>query len=230
MTGEEKATYAKFHESRSTVDRSFISASPATELFNGQYYRGLEQVLGHNNAEGIDFTYPWIFGNSEFNAYTRKLFPAATAATVSYIANTTYSPPDRTVTPYRNSLDRAALITSDVVINCNTYLLALAYQNRTYNYFFDVPPGLHGDDLHYTFGPDASTKSDQIRVAIQDFVTSFAATGDPKSSKQPRFERYRSTNQVLVLAPGSTGRRPDPAASNRCLMFQKNVWRQLKAA
>ncbi|KAL8701999.1 MAG: hypothetical protein Q9201_004621 [Fulgogasparrea decipioides] len=159
-----------------TVDKSFISASPANELLNGQFQKPLQQLLSHNSAEGIGFTYPWIFDNQDFNAYVKTLFPAGSAATISYITDTIYPPPSDAAAPYRNNLDRAALITGDVVITCNTYLVALAYENKTYNHLFDVSPGLHGDDLHYTFGPDQSTKSDQIRVAIQDYVTSFAAT------------------------------------------------------
>jgi len=33
------------------VDRSYISASPATELLAGQYKKPLPQILGHNAAE-----------------------------------------------------------------------------------------------------------------------------------------------------------------------------------
>ncbi|KAL9596055.1 MAG: hypothetical protein Q9179_004754 [Wetmoreana sp. 5 TL-2023] len=214
-----------------TVDKSFISASPANELLNGQFQKPLQQLLSHNSAEGIGFTYPWIFDNQDFNAYVKTLFPAGSAATISYITDTIYPPPSDAAAPYRNNLDRAALITGDVVITCNTYLVALAYENKTYNHLFDVSPGLHGDDLHYTFGPDQSTKSDQIRVAIQDYVTSFAATGNPNSVKQPIFQMYGRTNQVLALAPGSMAGKPDPAASNRCLLLQKHFFaRRLESA
>lgn len=33
------------------VDKSYISASPATELLAGQYKKPLPQILGHNAAE-----------------------------------------------------------------------------------------------------------------------------------------------------------------------------------
>lgn len=144
---------------------------------------------------------------------------------MSYITNTIYPPPDSGDLPYKTNLDRAALITSDVVVDCNTYLLALAYQNTTYNYLFDVPPGLHGDDLHYTFGPDPSVKSDQIRQAIQDYIISFVSTGTPSGSLEPHFPEYGRSNTVLQLHPANIVPKPDPAASDRCILLQKDVWR-----
>ena len=162
--------------------------------------------------------------DADFTAYVRKIFPGASPATVSYITNTIYPPPGSAALPYKTDLDRAALITSDVVLTCNTYLLALAYQNNTYNYLFNIPPALHGGDLHYTFGPDSSTTSDQIRLAIQDYVTSFVLKGNPNRAGQPDFPMYGSANQVLDLAPRAIEPKPDPAASDRCLMLQKKVW------
>ncbi|KAI4255291.1 MAG: hypothetical protein L6R42_006809, partial [Xanthoria sp. 1 TBL-2021] len=111
-----------------------------------------------DQGQGLGFTDPWVLSDVDFTDYVRKLFPAASLDAVSYITNTIYPPPKSARLPYETSFDRAVLVTSDVVITCNTYLLARAYQNKTYNYLFDAPPGLHGDDLHYTFGPDSSVR------------------------------------------------------------------------
>ena len=70
---------------------------------------------------------------------------------------------------------------------CSTYLLGLADQNGTYNQLFDVPPALHGDDLHYTCGPDLSTKDQDIRALLQDYVTTFPETGNPNRAGIPSF-------------------------------------------
>ncbi|KAI4274962.1 MAG: hypothetical protein L6R38_005995 [Xanthoria sp. 2 TBL-2021] len=165
------------------------------------------------------------FGNDvDFTDYVRKLFPAASLDAVSYITNTVYPPPKSARVPYETNFDRAVLVTSDVVITCNTYLLARAYQNKTYNYLFNVPPGLHGDDLHYTFGPDSSVKSERVRLAIQDYVMSFTATRSPNSLAQPSFPMYGTANQALNLSPASIEPKPDTAASARCLELQKHVW------
>ena len=152
------------------------------------------------------------------------MLPYATASTLSYVSDFIYPPPSAGANlPYTTDIDRAALLTSEVVITCNTYLLALAYKNATYNYLFDVPPALHGSDLDYTFGPDSSTQSQQIQLAIQNYVTQFTEVGNPNKAGQPAFQMYGSSNQVLDLAPGAIAMVDDPAASKRCLMLQQRI-------
>ena len=150
--------------------------------------------------------------------------PYATASTRSYVSNVIYPPPSAGANlPYTTDLDRAALLTSEVVITCTTYLLALAYNNSTYNYLFNVPPALHGSDLDYTFGPDASTQSPQIQLALQNYITQFAEAGNPNKPAQPPFQMYGSANRVLNLAPGAIAMIDDPAASERCRLLQQRV-------
>ena len=148
-----------------------------------------------------------------------------TRSNLAYLSRTVYPPPSPLTAPsYTSHLDRAALLISDVVINCNAYLLALAYANQTFNYLFDVGPGLHGDDLHYTFGPDSSTKNLPVQNALQNYVMQFAATGNPNKRGLPRFAWYGPRSEVLDLKPGDFSMRVDPAASDRCLVLQQKVY------
>ena len=162
--------------------------------------------------------------DTAFENYVRTLFPAVADTVISYITHTIYPPLGTPEVPYKTEIDRAALLTSEVLATCNTYLLGLAYRNRTYSYLFDVPPALHGDDLHYTFGPDPSTKDQYIRTLLQDYVTTFPETGNPNRARLPSFDMYGSGTQVLDLFPGSVSMRSDPAASARCLQLVKNVY------
>jgi len=118
-----------------------------------------------------------------------EIFPGASPATVSYSTNTIYPPPGSAALPYKTDLDRAALITSDVVLTCNTYLLAVAYQNYTYNYLFGIPPALHGGDLHYTLGPDLSTTSGPNPTSHPRLRQVLRPEGESKSSRAARFSR-----------------------------------------
>lgn len=106
--------------------------------------------------QGIGFIDPWVLNDDDFGAYLQTLVPAASSASISCIIDIIYPPPSSNVAAlsYQTNLDRAALLTSDVVFTFNANLLALAYQNKMYNYLFDVPRGLYGDDLHYTGGSD----------------------------------------------------------------------------
>ena len=162
--------------------------------------------------------------DTAFENYVRTLLPAVADTSISYITHTIYPPLGTPDIPYKTEIDRAALFTGEVIVTCNTYLLGLAYQNRTYNYLFDVPPAFHGDDLHYTFGPDPSTKDQGIRALLQDYVTTFPETGNPNRAGLPPFDNYGSGTQVLDLFPGSVSMRSDPAASARCLQLLENVY------
>ena len=143
---------------------------------------------------------------------------------ISYITHTIYPPLGTPTVPYTTEVERAALFAGEVIITCNTYLLGLAYQNRTYNYLFDVPPAIHGDDLDYTFGPDSSTTDEGIRILLQDYVTTFAETGSPNRAGLPSFDMYGNGTRVLDLSPGSVSMRLDPAASVRCLQLRDHVY------
>ncbi|KAL8761586.1 MAG: hypothetical protein Q9184_002294 [Pyrenodesmia sp. 2 TL-2023] len=204
------------------VDGGYIKQTPVTALQRGIFPKSLPMVIGHNALEGIGFTYPWIPDDVAFRTYLAGLFPGAPPAVLTSVYTSVYPPvrsgPDL---PYSNDLERAALMTSEVLVTCNTYLLALAYGNSTYNYLFNVFPGLHGDDLHYTFGPDPSTKSREVQLAIQSYITQFSQTGDPNGKGQPPFRRYGSRNEILSLNPARVEGILDPAASQRCLLLRE---------
>lgn len=176
-----------------------------------------------NENQGIGFTYPWAINNTAFSDYARTLFPAASDFSISSITDTIYPPPGRTNVPYSTNIDRAALFTGDVIINCNSYLTALAYGNQTYNYLFDIPPALHGDDLHYTFGPDSSTKDERTRSLMQSYFALFSNFGIPNRDGIPYFERYGVESHVLDFGPTGAAMEIDPAASDRCMELLKRV-------
>jgi carboxylesterase type B len=67
------------------------------------------------------------------------------------------------------------------VFTCNTYYFDKAFNNQTYSYFFTIPPALHGEDIPYTYynGPSPSVLSSTVAIALQEYITSFAETGNP---------------------------------------------------
>ncbi|KAL9607752.1 MAG: hypothetical protein Q9167_007364 [Letrouitia subvulpina] len=209
-----------------SADGGYIRDNPIVELQAGRFQQPLPMILGHNAREGILFTPPWILNDTQFQDFVKQLFPEVDPAVSSYISTHVYPPvASAPGLPYSNDFDRAALMTSEVLITCHTYFLASAYANETYNYLFDVFPGLHGDDLHYTFGPDSFTKSPEIRIAIQSYITRFTENSDPNGNEQPVFSKYGSRNQVLDLSPGKVGGLLDSAASKRCLQLRKKVFK-----
>ncbi|KAL9011347.1 MAG: hypothetical protein Q9173_003798 [Seirophora scorigena] len=194
-------------------DGGYVKQTPIAALAAGRFRKPMP-------AMGIGFTYPWTQNDYAFLTYASTLFPGAIPAALAPLAASIYPPPSSTL-PYTTNLDRAALMTSDVVITCNTYLLALAAHNATRNYLFDVPPALHGDDLHYTFGPDPATRSPAIQLALQSYIARFAQTGDPNGAGAgPLFAPYGPHNEILRLSPNGFEQTLDPAASDRCLKLR----------
>lgn len=163
--------------------------------------------------------------NTVFKDHLRTLFPAVADTVILYITDTIYPPPGTPQVPYKTDIDRATLFTSELSIACNAYFLGLAYRNEMYNYLFDVPPAIHGDDLHYTLGPDPSTQDQSIRRLLQDYLTTFAETGNPNRAGRPTFDTYGSGTRVLDLFPEHVKMIPDPAAvSDRCLQLREYVY------
>lgn len=115
---------------------------------------------------------------------------------------------------------------TEAFFTCSTNYLARAYSNKTYNYYFTVPPALHGDDIAYTYfnGPAADVKNDTLAVTMQEYFTNFAITGNPNGRGVPEFPQYGENSTVLNLNITSIGPMKDNAANKRCLWWQKGLY------
>ncbi len=110
---------------------------------------------------------------------------------------------------------------------CNTYYLDRAFGNNTYAYQFSVGPGLHGQDVAYTFfnGPSSSVQSDSAALALQQYITSFAINGSPSGNMSlPMFPLYGNSSQIIDLNATSITQIMDPVANYRCLWWQKELY------
>lgn len=112
------------------------------------------------------------------------------------------------------------------MISGNTFYLDKAYGNKTYAYFFTVPPALHGEDIPYTFfnGPSASVLSAPIAIALQEYLTHFAETGSPNEVGVPNFIMYGANATVQNLGITGISEVMDPAANARCNWWQKALY------
>lgn len=121
---------------------------------------------------------------------------------------------------------------SDTLITCNVNSLTHAYTNRTYKYIFSIPPGVHSQDIKYTFwNGDTPLVNETIARDLQGWITRFAETGgDPNASWLPRFVRYGVDGNndddggwVMDLSEGGVRARKDEEGMERRCAF----WRQL---
>lgn len=155
---------------------------------------------------------PSTIPDYSFESYVKAYTPRASASDVKYIADTLY-PPAGQNTPYTNETGRVQLFAGDLLIYSKKSALNTAFDNKTHVYEFAVPPGLHIQDLQYTFynGP-APPVNETVAIALQNYVISFALTGNTGPAGLPEIPAYKHA-QVLKLT--ANGFEQDVSATER---------------
>ncbi|KAI9674702.1 MAG: hypothetical protein M1817_001605 [Caeruleum heppii] len=208
------------------VDGTFVPALPGELLAIGAFDKNIKLMIGYQENEGLRFTSPFIVDDTAFEASIAQAFPSATDEVIAYITGTLY-PPVSPSTPYNTTLQRAALLTSEATFSCNTYYLSQAYSNNTYNYLFSIGAALHGNDIPYTFynGPNLpSVTNDTVAIALQNYITSFVATGTPNEPGVPQFDPYTDAARIQNLDESGIDDIRDPASNARCAWWQKALY------
>lgn len=216
-----------------TIDGDFVTGDPKSLLNHGQFDKSVKLMAAHNTNESL-FSTPPIHTDSELDAFVRSTLPYTSQDVVDYITATLYPPvyngPDAL---YKNPFERLALILAEGSTACNANAL-LSARNDTHGYLFAVSPGLHGQDVPYTYyDPGAASASgdpslpvnETVAFVIQDYITSFAATGAPASAVDglPSVPEYGEARGVVALTLGGIGVTTDPAASARCKWWDLNL-------
>jgi carboxylesterase type B len=214
------------------VDGLLAPALPGVLLLHGQFDKSLKIMVGHNSDEGLLFTSPFVQNQTAYAANLEVIFPDASAKTINYIDTVLYPPVFDGTHGYTNQVERTALTISELIFTCNTRYLDLAFANQTYSYFFSVPPGIHGEDIAYTyFNGDTSTSDDgspvnaTVAKALQDYLTSFAMNGNPNEKGVPFFPMYGSGSTVVNISATNLGTTlKDTVAISRCDWWQKALY------
>ncbi|EKD12431.1 uncharacterized protein L3040_001043 [Drepanopeziza brunnea f. sp. 'multigermtubi'] len=184
---------------------SYVPDIPIRLIANGSYHN-VSIMVGHNSNEGIYFTPPSIQTQEESIRTFSILFPGANESTISTIVDDLYPPVYNGTYGYKNVIDRTSLVISNFLVTCNSYYLTKTLPS-SYGYIFQVPPGLHGQDIAYTFfNGDSSTLNDGVVVnttvatAFQRYLTSFAMTGLPVAEGVPDFTMYGDNSTVSSIS------------------------------
>ncbi len=186
-------------------------------------------MVGHNAEEGLLFTNPAMNSDDAFESYIRRNLPGAVDEVIDYITGTLYPPVFDGSQGYTDQIGRAAKSISEQVFTCNSNYLGRAYGNETYAYFFTVPPALHGQDVAYTYfnGPSPSVRNETVALVLQEFITSFAATGRPDADGVegvPRFDLYGPEASIVNLNASGITDGVDDTANERCAWWQKALY------
>ena len=180
-------------------------------------------MVGSNADEGLLFTNPKEKTDAGYQQYLTDNLPGVKPQERDYISRVLYpSPVDSTNLPYTDGVGRGALTLSDLCFQCNTDYVNRAYNHSTYAYRFSIVPGLHAQDLAYTFfnGNGSTVANVTVALILQDYITSFAKTGVPLSSLGPKFNMHGPDSLVLNLGQDSITTIRDPTANERCRWWQ----------
>lgn len=208
-----------------SVDGNFVPQLPGQLLLHGQFDASVKVMVGHNSNEGLLFASPFITNDTGLAAYLTAAIPAAQPAAIDHIVSDLYPADFNGSHGYTSQLGRTALLVSEAVFACNTRYLGLAYKNATYSYYFSVPPGLHGEDVAYTFYNGGAGVNATVAGALQDYITSFAMNGSPNEEGVPFFPLYGGNASTAVMDAKALGTQVrDTAANGRCDWWQKALY------
>lgn len=182
-------------------------------------------MTGHNLNESSIFV-PNIITNSNVEDYIEEVLYSSSAAARDYVLTELYPDILDGTYNYTTEFSRTALLISELAFSCITRYLGTAFDNRTYNYRFQVPPGTHGQNMEWTFWSGTSTSPDvdpELAKAIQRYYTSFAMTGNPNSgasSVLPEWPVYGEEAVLITFGEDGIGTIIDDTKNPRCEYWQ----------
>ncbi|CAL3965046.1 unnamed protein product [Diplocarpon coronariae] len=189
---------------------SYVPDFPLRLLANGSFHN-ISLMVGHNSNRGLVFTPPFI---QDQRSSEKRLEPSLLLRTSLFCTATIT---DELYPPVYN-------------VTCPAYYLA-SKMSPAYGYVFQVPPGLHGQDVvAYTFFNGDNTTLNEgafvnatVAIAFQRYLTSFAVNGVPTAEGVPGFILYGGHHAVssisshFILIPGLGEHITDAAAmEERC--------------
>ncbi|PSN60795.1 acetylcholinesterase precursor [Corynespora cassiicola Philippines] len=214
-----------------SVDGDFVTQDPKLALSQSQFDPSVRVMIGQNSNEGLLFTAP-ISSDTEYLDFVRNNFPSAREGVIDHIANVLYPPVFDGSMGYRDQVGRAALTMGEGTFVCNAFALNRAYNNHS-SYLFDVFPGLHAQDVEYTFyNPDVVYQglpvltmwgdNQTVAYVMHNYFTSFAMTGTPESQEDglSAVATYDSNFTLTILSTEGISTGTDPAVNERCAWWQ----------
>jgi carboxylesterase type B len=132
-----------------TVDNQYIYDLPLIEMANGNYWKDVSVIVGHNSNEGIIFADPSKIFNSQVDEVIKNNFPNMMTANTATLES--LYPDPSILGPFLTNFARLSQLIGDYVVTCNVRAIAKAYAGNVWAYQFSVPPGIHAFDLIFTF-------------------------------------------------------------------------------
>jgi carboxylesterase type B len=222
------ATYSTFGFGPS-VDGDFIPDLAGKLFLHGRFDHDIKVMVSHNANEGNIFAAQNIASEFVFEAEIRLNFPYTAQSVLDDFFENIYPPDFSGAHGYYNEEERFIQATADYAVVCNTYYIAKAYNNETYNYIFSMPPALHGLDVPYTFynkGSSPDLVGETNALDMQTYITNFVRSGDPNkpNKRGPNFPVYGDDAQVLRIEIPGDIQEVDDTPRSRCNWWQQALY------
>lgn len=219
-----------------TPDGDLVIHDPKVHLARGEFAQSLEIITAYNADEGLVLV-PTIHTDAEYHSFLQAMLTNANASTIAYIADTLYPPTFDGSQGYTTQFQRVAKTAGDLIADCNAVAAGLAFGLRARGYYFSTYPGVHAQDISYTFyNPESKASYSLVDMGavnvtvahvLQDYITGFATRGDMESegdglargipSYSPRGTMVRLDSEEIELIS-------DPGLDERCRWWASGVY------
>jgi carboxylesterase type B len=212
------------------VDGVFAPALPGQLLAEGRYDDKVHVMVGHNQNEGLLFSNPSVNSTAQMTMAFQAVYQNISKSVLGYIEDVLYPANFTGGFGYTDMFTRYVQAISEYAVTCNTVFLDAAFSNQTYAYQFDVAPALHGFDVAYTFWNGKTSDSfglplnTTIAKAFQEYLTSFAVSGDPAAAGFPKFSMYGANSSIIDVQGSAIQVMIDDVTKSRCAFWQQGLF------
>ena len=146
---------------------------------------------------------------------------------LDHVVHVLYPPKYDGASPYKNVQERLSLLISEAFIGCSAHTVAHR-SKESWGYVFDIPPGLHGEDIAYTFftpgAPSPDVEYESAAKRMQGYLKNFIKTGNPNSEgPRPALPEYHHGETVLDIKEDGFLLLKDDMANDRCAWWEANL-------
>ncbi|KAM0227358.1 hypothetical protein ACHAPO_011605 [Fusarium lateritium] len=184
------------------LDNNLIPDYPYAMFDRGKFDKSVKVMTSYTSFEGALFFDVENMEDNDFVPWIQKSIPGLTMSEHVYLANELYPPIFDGSLGYTNQGSRQMALWGEAVIDCNFVGISKVMNGQGYAYRFNVTPGLHTQDLKYTFNDPQSPAFEPVaQDVLQTVLTSFTVGGVPKlrSTDKMKFPTWGSEGSIISI-------------------------------
>ncbi|KAF4966556.1 hypothetical protein FSARC_5798 [Fusarium sarcochroum] len=163
------------------IDHRLMPDSPHALFGAGQFDKSVKVLAAHNAFEGGFFFDIDAKEDEDFIPWLQRSILGLSKSEQEYLANELYPPQFDGRLGYTDQNSRQMALWGEAVIDCSFFAINEVLKGESYAYRFDVTPGLHIQDLKYTFNdPQSPAFKPVAQDILQTALTSFVVNGVPQ--------------------------------------------------